>query len=309
MSSPQFFVHALIRNMTFLHHLFDQDRIQSQKVAFTACRESHPKYRFYEFSIPDWFESLEVWRAGNNKLHQELIHELYHVVLDNQIDRMQMLNAIKAGITFAIMQNHMTKGIVAVAAITVGCIEEKAVILFLGIHHKFRNHGFGSQLLMIVGSYLKFQGQSEISLMLLANKASNWRAASFYQNRGFTKLQELSCIAEFDNSNFAQFIKRDDNELTWFAIPNFEKNFILGPSTVAKCPLIEHHNPDWFLNSDIYDKMIYAQFPALLTHSECNDCGKALLILGIDHPELFENQPATEKRIQIGFSKVCQDRN
>ena len=122
--------------MTFLHHLFDQDRIQSQNVAFTACRESHPKYQFLEFSIPDWFESFEVWRIGNNKLHQELIHELYHVVLDNQIDRMQMLNAIKAGIT---------------------------VILFLGIHHKFRNHSFGSQLLMIVGSYLKFQGQSKIS--------------------------------------------------------------------------------------------------------------------------------------------------
>ena len=104
-----------------------------------------------------------------------------------------------------------------------------------------------------------------------------------------------SMIAEFDNSNFAQFIERDDNELTWFAILNFEKNFILGPSTVAKCPLIEHHNPD------IYDKMIYAQFPALLTHSECNDCGKALLILGINYPELFENQPATEKSIQIGF--------
>jgi hypothetical protein len=89
--------------------------------------------------------------------------------------------------------------------------------------------------------------------------------------------------------------------LTWFAIPDFEKNFILGPSTVAKCPLIEHHNPDWFVNPDIYDKMIYAQFPALLTHSDCNDCGKALLILGIDHPDLFENQPATEKSIQIGF--------
>ena len=122
-------------------------------------------------------------------------------------------------------------------------------------------------------------------------------------------LQDLSCIAKFDNSKFAQFIKRDDNELTWFAIPNFDNYCILGPSTVAKYSLIEHRNPDWFLNPDMDDNMIHAQFPALLTHDKCNDCGKALLILGINHPDLFENQSVTEKKSDLVSLRVYQDYN
>ena len=90
MPIAQSFVITMTRKVTFLHNLFDQESIQSQTVAFTACRESHPKYEFLELSISDWFETLEVWRIGNNQLYQELLHELYYVVIDNQIERMQM---------------------------------------------------------------------------------------------------------------------------------------------------------------------------------------------------------------------------
>ena len=73
---------------------------------------------------------------------------------------------------------------------------------------------------MIVEGNLKFQGQSKILLILLVSRASNWRAASFYQNQGFTKLQDLNYIVNVDNSKFAQLIKQGDTELTCFAIPD-----------------------------------------------------------------------------------------
>ena len=62
-------------------------------------------------------------RIGNNINYHELVHELNHVVLDIQVDRMQMWDAIKAGTTFTMVQNQKTKDIVALAAMTVSFLK------------------------------------------------------------------------------------------------------------------------------------------------------------------------------------------
>ena len=92
-------------------------------------------------------------------------------------------------------------------------------------------------------------------------------------------------IAEFETSQFAEFAKRDD-ELGWFSVLDFEREYILEPTTFnKKYPLVKDHNPDWFIEPGFHDPMINAQFPAQLTHEEIDEAtlkeavGKAALHL------------------------------
>ena len=72
-------------------------------------------------------------------------------------------------------------------------------------------------------------------------------------------------------NELAEFAKRDD-ELGWFSVLDFKREYILEPTTFnKKYPLIQNHNPDWFIEPGFQGPMIYAQFPALLTHEEIDE--------------------------------------
>ena len=214
------------------------------QVDFNVCKMWHPRFCFKEFAIPPWLMDYKI--AHFDKHHTTLtpmVHKLYHVVLDNEIDRLQMANAVATAETFSIIRpagnegNSINAG--AVAAITFASIGRKVIVLFLAIDDRYRESGFGSQLLMLVGQCLLHRERRDVCMFLLgANKQSNSKAWSFYTRRGFQRPSKdfFETIPEFVNHPIlGEFIHSDDGEqLQLLCLKHFNENFILGPPTAAK---------------------------------------------------------------------------
>ena len=159
----------------------------SAVVGFEDCREAHPRFQFEEFAIPPWltkYKVIHIIRGKDDPMMAYAVLKLYHVVLDNQLDQLQMACAIEVGETLAIVRpgaGIRDKASVAVAAITFSPIGQKLVVLYFGVDNNYRNSGFGTQLLMLMGLCVKHRcgsgtNQFGFSMFLYANQEQNPKA-------------------------------------------------------------------------------------------------------------------------------------
>ena len=125
---------------TTIANLFNEEA--DAEVDFNLCKKWHPRFCFDNFSIPLWLAKYKI--AHFHKHHQTLtaaVHKLYHVVLDNGTDRLQMSDALASGETFAIVctnnDDNGSSEVMALAAITFAIIGSKSIVLFLAIDERY----------------------------------------------------------------------------------------------------------------------------------------------------------------------------
>jgi GNAT superfamily N-acetyltransferase len=105
--------------------------------------------------------------------------------------QVKLSDALASGETFAFVctsnDDNGSNEVMALApAITFANIGSKAIVLFLAIDERYRESGFGSQLLMLTGQCLMHCGQRQQNcIFLLANQQSNMKAWTFYTRCGF----------------------------------------------------------------------------------------------------------------------------
>ena len=87
--------------------LFGQDGPGISCVGYEQTRSWHPRFRFRCFDVPQWLSAWKVCRfSGNGEDTSDMhngVHSLYHKILDNHDDRMQISTAIGIGETFALV--------------------------------------------------------------------------------------------------------------------------------------------------------------------------------------------------------------
>ena len=181
------------------------------KIGYAETRVTHPRLQYEDFAIPQWLKNYECvyfdWDTDDQTMIHA-VHKLYHVVLDNIIDRIHMANAIAVGETFAIVRRSPTGDKpIAVAAVTYAVIGSKVLVLYIGIDSRYQNAGFGSQLLKTMGASLQCRveedpeqdGNQAISVFLFANEEQNQKAWKFCMQRGFMHAPSLlsESIQEF----------------------------------------------------------------------------------------------------------------
>ena len=295
---------------------FDDRLAESVEINFNLCKLWHPRFQFGDFyHVPEWLEEYRVvhFTKNANATLKNAVHALYHVELDNADDRLQMGKALSVGETFSIIRKEGSieegccqMSTIAVAAVTFAQIGSAAVVLFLAVDDSYRKAGFGSQLLMLLGKCLLHRGRKGINLYLLANQEANPLAWSFYTGRGFKVFEnEFSPVIcdFFTNQNAPELLHRGvDSGLQWLLLQGFEKRFRLGPTSIAKSPLLFYPNPKWRSQGLLAtDTTVYARFPGNLSLAECNDCGKGLYLLELGPVFLHQSATNEDRAAPVGI--------
>ena len=276
--------------MEDLEDIHTQDHI----VGFEECREAHPRFQYEDFPIPQWLKDFEVVSFDGDDLTMvKAVHKLYHIVLDNIIDRNHMASALAVGMTFAIvrpspMGSPTGDKQIAVAAITFAAIGGKVLVLYIGIDPKYQNSGFGSQLLKMMGVFLRCGAEEDpeqddkqvFSVFLFANEMQNQKAWKFYQRRGFEPAPPLlsESIQEFiDDAQLKEFVFQDSEDLKLLCLQDIDSmNF--GYASLAKVPICFLLDPERPMHGKVEDPMVYALFPGTLSLADWNHCGDQLLL-------------------------------
>jgi GNAT superfamily N-acetyltransferase len=263
-------------------------------VSFEDCKQFHPRFRFQEFEICPWLRKFKIIhniKGQDDHATSKAVHKLYHVALDNQMDRVQMESAINVGETLAIVRPNAGSGqaSIPVGAITFVAIGQKIVVLFFGVDAHYQSGGFGSQLLMLMGQCVKHRHRYAtsggtnlcISVFLYANQEENSKAWNFYTRRGFELAPQdpTETLQEFvSNPELNQFVCQVIEDLQLLCLKNFDTlNF--GYASAAKAPLCFLLDPQRPLHGEVNDPMVYAQFPGTMSLADCNYCGHNMLFL------------------------------
>ena len=285
--------------------LFEGNNVQ---IAFRLCTMWHPRFRFPAFILPKWLKenyAIAHCRNDASAIVAAAVHRLFHIVLDNDVDRLHMQKAIAVGETLAILHtDNDNNDVTAVAAVTFAAIGNKAIVLFLAVDERYRKSGFGSQLMMMMGQCLMHRGEQNVCLFLFANQEDNKAAWSFYTRCGFVLAPDdfVGSIPQFvSNPDLGEFLYHEVITLKLLLIDGVADKFVLGPKTAAKSPLLFLLNPQRPMHGPYEDDMIYARFPADLSLAECNHCGKDLFLLR--HADVFEDASATDGDGSVG---ICQ---
>lgn len=259
-------------------------------VGFKICKDFHPRFRSPKFAIPLWLKKYQIVHFvgdKDNPVVAKAVHKLYHVVLDNDTDRLHMASALAAGETLAIVRQGtepQTRNAVAVAvaATTFARIGNKVLVLYIAIDERYRTAGFGTQLLMLMGQCVQHRGNGRVSMFLFANQGHNEKAWNFYVQRGFKLAppQRSESIQEFlDHPELCRFANNEDVEdLQLLCLENLE-TFKCGHANTANTPLCFLLDPHRPMHEVVDDPMVYAQFPGTLSLADCNHCGKDLTLL------------------------------
>ena len=277
---------------SFSENLFSSET--SAIVGFEECKKYHPRFHFEVFTIPPWlkqYKVIHIIKGQDNPTIANAVHKLFHVVLDNQLDRLQMADAIRVGETIAIVRPGAAglsgNALIPVAAITFAPIGLKIVVLFLSVDPSYQKAGFGTQLLMLTGECVRqrfhHSQDPSVSMFLYANEDDNSNAWQYYTARGFevADVPSEELLQDFfSNPELEPFVRQEFDELKLMCL---DFKTICFSSTAAKTPsffLLDRQRP---LHGVLNDPMIYAQFPGIMSLADYNHCGQNLVLLGAQH--------------------------